>query len=83
MLCGHESGSWRTIERFSSPRRNSIAHVPASDNEMRQPVKAECVSMCGLMPMPGGYSFTVIWSTGTICAVEQTRGCMIPHSRPS
>lgn len=32
-------GLWRrTSERFSSPRRNSTAHVPDSDSDSRQPV---------------------------------------------
>lgn len=29
----------RTSERFCSPRRNSIAHVPAREREMRQPAQ--------------------------------------------
>ena len=37
--------------------------VLAKHDSVGIPVKAECVSMCGDNPTPGGYSLTVHWFT--------------------
>lgn len=37
----------RTSERLSSPRRNSMAHVPASDRESRQPAAVSRIAQRG------------------------------------